>query len=415
MSARAKPRTFEWQLLVLVTLALTAFGLVMVYSATSASAALGNGNPTGYLERQAAYALIGLVLLVSAARTDFRKLRPLAPTLVVTALGLCLAVLAIGSRVNGARRWIGFGPATFQPSEFAKLALVVWCAAYLARTPPPRTLRDLARPIGILVGLFCALVLVEPDLGTVITIVVMVGAMLLVAGTPLPTLAVAAIGVTGLGGVAAWVSPYRRARLFTFIDPWKDPLGAGLQNVQAQISLGSGGIFGRGLGQGIEKIHYLPEAHTDMIFAVIGEELGLVGAAVLMAGYCAFAYAGLRLAIACKDPFGKRLAAGITALVCGQAAINLAAVLGLAPLTGIPLPFVSYGGSSLVIALLSVGILLNIARGHAGTQTASMPDRGRRDGRTRRPVARGRGRAAQPRRDRDVRRVAGSGRGAARS
>src|SRR6478752_2263682 len=208
----------------------------------------------------------------------------------------------------------------------------------------------------------------------------MVGAVLLFSGTPLPMLATAYSIVFGLGAIAAWASPYRRARLFTFLDPWKDPLGAGLQNVQAQISLGSGGIFGRGLGQGIEKIHFLPEAHTDMIFAVIGEELGLVGAAVLVAGYCAFAYAGLRLAIACKDPFGKRLAAGITALVCGQAAINLAAVLGMAPLTGIPLPFVSYGVSSLVVALLSVGILLNIARGNAGTKTAAVPDRGRRNG-----------------------------------
>jgi cell division protein FtsW len=410
-----KSRSFEWQLLVLVTAALTAFGLVMVYSATSASAALGNGNPTGYLERQAVYAVVGLVGLVLVARSNFRKLRGFAPTLVVTALVLCVAVLAIGTRVNGARRWIGFGPAAFQPSELAKLALVVWCAAYLARRPAPRTLKELARPIGMLVGLFSLLVLVEPDLGTVITVVVMVGAILLVSGTPLTTLAAAYTLVGGLGAVAAWTSPYRRARLFTFLDPWKDPLGAGLQNVQAQISIGSGGIFGRGLGQGIEKIHYLPEAHTDMIFAVIGEELGLVGAAVLVAGYCAFAYAGLRLAIGCKDPFGKRLAAGITALVCGQAAINLAAVLGLAPLTGIPLPFVSYGGSSLVITLLSVGILLNIARGHAGSARASVPDRRGRDGGTRRAGARSRGSAARARGGGDLRRVAGSRRGAARS
>ena len=409
-----KQRSFEWQLLLLVTIALTAFGLVMVYSATSASAALGNGNPAGYVERQAVYALIGFVALVAAARTDFRRLRAFAPTLVGAALVLCLAVLVIGPRINGARRWIGLGPAQFQPSELAKLALCVWAASYLARRPAPRTLKDLARPVGLLVGLFCMLILVEPDLGTVITIVVMIGAVLLVSGTPLPTLVAAYVLVFGAGGIAAWSSPYRRARLFTFLDPWKDPLGAGLQNVQAQISIGSGGIFGRGLGQGIEKIHYLPEAHTDMIFAVIGEELGLVGAAVLVAGYCAFAYAGLRLAIACKDPFGKRLAAGITALVCGQAAINLAAVLGLAPLTGIPLPFVSYGGSSLVVCLLGVGILLNIARGHAGTQRASVPDRSRRDGRAPRPVARGRGSAARARGGSDVRRVAGSRRGTAR-
>jgi cell division protein FtsW len=415
VSPRIKPHSLELQLLVLVPLALTAFGLVMVYSATSASAALGNGNPVGYLERQTVYALVGIVLLVCAARSDFRKLRSLAPTLVVTALALCLVVLVIGERINGARRWIGFGPAAFQPSELAKLALVVWCAAYLARKPPPRTLKDLARPIGTLVGLFCVLVLVEPDLGTVITIVVMVGAMLLVSGTPLPTLGSAYALVFGLGAIAAWASPYRRARIFTFLDPWKDPLGAGLQNVQAQISVGSGGVFGRGLGQGIHKIHYLPEAHTDMIFAVIGEELGLVGAALVMVGYAAFAYAGLRLAIRCKDPFGKRLAAGITALVCGQAAINLAAVLGLAPLTGIPLPFVSYGGSSLVIALLSVGILLNIARGHGRATTAAVPDRGRGDGGARRPVARRGGGAARAGGGGDLRRVAGSRRGHARS
>jgi cell division protein FtsW len=415
VSQRVKHHTLEWQLLVLLPLALTAFGLVMVYSATSASAALGNGNPVGYLERQGTYAAIGVVLMIVAARSDFRKLRALAPGLVITALVLCVAVLGVGERINGARRWIGFGPAAFQPSELAKLALVVWCAAYLARKPPPRSLKELARPVGLLVGIFCLLILVEPDLGTVITIVVMVGAMLLVAGTPLPTLAGAYGIVIAFASLAAIASPYRRARLFVFLDPWKDPSNNGLQNVQALISLGSGGVFGRGLGEGIGKIHYLPEAHTDMIFAVIGEELGLVGAALLMLGYAAFAYAGLRLAITCKDPFGKRLAAGITALICGQAAINLAAVLGLAPLTGIPLPFVSYGGSSLVVALLSVGILLNIARGHGAAKTVSVPDRSRGDGRPRRPVARGGGSAARARSGGDVRRVAGSRRGSARS
>ena len=414
MSRRAaKPLQFEWNLLVLLTVAFVLFGLVMVYSATSASAALGNGNPTGYLERQALFALVGAVLAVAAARGDFRRLRHVAPTFVLGALFLCLAVLVVGERVNGARRWIGAGSFTIQPSELAKLALAIWTASYLARKPAPQTLKELARPLGLLVGLFCALVIVEPDLGTVITIVVMVGAMLLVSGTRLPTLGVAYGIVFALAAAATWASPYRRARLLTFLDPWKDPLGAGLQNVQALISLGSGGVFGRGLGQGIEKLHYLPEAHTDMIFAVVGEELGLVGVTVLVVGYCAFAYAGIRLALACKDPFGKRLAAGITALVTGQAAINVAAVVGLAPLTGIPLPFVSYGGSSLLVTLACVGILLNIAR-DGGTAAAAVPDRGRGDGRTRRAGAgRGRG-AAGARRERDVRRVAGSRRGAAR-
>jgi cell division protein FtsW len=415
VSQRKRPHALERQLLILVPLALTAFGLVMVYSATSAPAALGNGNPMGYLERQAVYAVIGIAALVFAARTDFRSLRAFAPGLIVTSLVLCLAVLVLGNPINGARRWIAFGPATFQPSELAKLALLVYVAAYLARRPPPRTLKELARPLGLLVGVFCLIILVEPDLGTVITIVVMVGAMLLVAGTPLPTLASAYAIVFALAAVAAWTSPYRRARLLVFLDPWKDPQNDGLQNVQALISFGSGGLFGRGLGQGVLKNHYLPEAHTDMISAVIGEELGLVGIALLVAAYCALAYAGLRLAITCKDAFGKRLAAGITALLCGQAAINLAAVLGLAPLTGIPLPFVSYGGSSLVIALLSVGILLNIARGHGRATTAAVPDRGRRDDGARRPVARSRGSAARARGGGDLRRVSGSRRGAARS
>src|SRR5205823_941204 len=251
----------------------------------------------------------------------------------------CLAVLVVGSRVNGARRWIAVGPATFQPSELAKVALLIWTAAYLARRPAPQRLSELGRPLGVLVGLFCVVVLVEPDLGTAIAIVTMVGAMLLVAGTPLPTLGAAGTIVSAVGLLAIWLEPYRRARVFSFLNPWGDAQGAGFQTVQGLIGLGSGGIFGRGLGQGIQKIHYLPEAHTDMIAAVIGEELGLVGLAALSAGYCAFAYAGLRLALRCRDPFGKRLAAGVTALVCGQAIINLAAVLGVAPLTGIPLPF----------------------------------------------------------------------------
>jgi len=400
-------RKSEWHVLTLVTLALTAFGIVMVYSATSASAAIGGANPMSYLERQGTYAVLGLALMLVASRFDYRRLRALAPVLILVALGGCAAVLVIAQPVNGARRWIGFGPASFQPSELAKLALAVWIAAYLAKREPPHSLRELWRPIGVLVGLFSILILLEPDLGTTIAITVMVGAVLLVAGTPLATLS-GALGISAFLGVAAvWVEPYRRARVFSFLNPWHDAQGAGFQMVQAQIGLGSGGIFGDGLGQGVQKIHYLPEAHTDMIFAVIGEELGLVGAAALILAYAAFAWAGMKVALECKDPFGKRLAAGVTTLVVGQAAINLAAVLGLAPLTGIPLPFVSYGGSSLVVELVAVGILLNIA-GSGRRAAAEMPDRSRRNGRSRPARARGGGRVAPPRRARDVRRVAGS-------
>ncbi len=407
-------RGLESSVLILVTLGLVAFGLVMVYSATSASAALANGDPAYYLKRQAVYALLGLVLMVALARVDYRALRALAPALIVTSLVLLLAVLVLGRSANGARRWISFGPAAFQPSELAKVALAVWAAAYLARRRPPRTLAELWRPMGLLTVVFCGLILVEPDLGTAIGIVVMLAAMLLVAGTPTRTLGTGVAIAAALGVVAVWFEPYRRARLFSFLNPWQDAQGAGFQTVQAMIGLGSGGIFGVGLGQSVQKANYLPEAHTDMIFAIIGEELGLVGATAVIVAYCAFAYAGLKIALDCRDPFGKRLATGLTALVCGQAAINLAAVMGLAPLTGIPLPFVSYGGSSLVVALACVGILLNIA-GNAGAKRASVPDRGRGDGRPRPARARDRRGAARPRSTSDVRRVAGSRRGAARS
>jgi cell division protein FtsW len=404
----------EGQVLVLVTLALVAFGLVMVYSATSAAAAIGDGDPGYYLKRQGVYALAGLVLLVGASRLDFRRLRDVAPGLLVVALALCLAVLLFAEPINGARRWLSFGPAAFQPSELAKLALAVWAAAYLAGRKPPRTLRELGRPLGIVAGLFCLLVLAEPDLGTTISMLVMLGAVLLVAGVPVGTLLRASGVVAALGAFAIWTSEYRRERFLSFLDPWSDPQGSGYQIGQAMIGLGSGGLLGEGLGQGVQKIFYLPEAHTDMILAIIGEELGLVGTVAVISAYAAFAYAGLRIAIACRDPFGKRLAAALTALVCGQAAINLAAVLGIAPLTGIPLPFVSYGGSNLVVQLASVGILLNIAANGQVARRAAVPDRGRRDGRARAAGARDRRRPAAARGAGDVRRVAGSRRSAAR-
>jgi cell division protein FtsW len=404
-------RGLESSVLILVTMGLVAFGLVMVYSATSASAALANGDPAYYLKRQAIYAVLGVVLMVVCSRIDYRALRALAPVLMVASVVLLLAVLVMGRAANGASRWLSFGPLIFQPSELAKLALAIWAAGYLARRKPPKNLAQLWRPIGLVTLVFCGLILVEPDLGTAIAIVVMVAAMLLVAGTPGRTLGVG-LGIVGtLGLFAVWLEPYRRARLFSFLNPWQDAQGAGFQTVQAMIGLGSGGIFGVGLGQSVQKVNYLPEAHTDMIFAIIGEELGLVGATAVIAAYGAFAYLGLKIALQCKDPFGKRLAAGLTALVCGQAAINLAAVMGLAPLTGIPLPFVSYGGSSLVVALACVGILLNIA-GNAGAAARSVPDRSRRDGGARSARARNRSGASRPRSTRDVRRVAGSRRGA---
>jgi cell division protein FtsW len=410
-----KRAQLESNVLVLVTLALTAFGLVMVYSATSARAVDGgNGRPMEYLLRQALFAGLGLVALLLAARTPYAFWRKIAPSFLVVSLVLLAGVLLVGQSVNGARRWVPLGPFAFQPSELAKLALAVWVAAWLARKRRrPESLTELGKPLGLVAGLACILILVEPDLGTAVSVVVMLAGILVVAGLPSGLLVRAFALVAAAGALAIWLEPYRRTRFFAFLDPWHDPQGAGFQIVQAMIGLGSGGWLGVGIGHGVVKVFDLPEAHTDMIFATVGEELGLVGTAAVICAYAAFAWAGFRIALACKDPFGKLLAAGLTVLICGQAAINLAAVLAIAPLTGITLPFVSYGGSSLIAALGAVGILLNI--GSADAVGARVRDRSRGDRRPRAAVAGDRRSAQRPRSTRDLRRVAGSSRSAAGS
>jgi cell division protein FtsW len=411
-----KRAQLESNVLVLVTLALTAFGLVMVYSATSARAVDGgNGQPMQYLTRQALFAAIGVVALIAAYRTPYSAWKRLAPSLVLGSILLLAAVMLVGQSVNGARRWFSLGPFAFQPSEIAKLALATWVAAYLARgRSRPGSLKELGKPLGLVAGLACVLIIVEPDLGTAIAVVVMVAGIMVVAGLPSGLLVRAFAIVAAVGMLAIWLEPYRRARFFSFLNPWHDPQGAGFQVVQAMIGLGSGGFFGVGIGHGVVKVFDLPEAHTDMIFATIGEELGLVGTGGVILAYAAFGWAGFRIALACKDPFGKYLAAGLTVLICGQAAINLAAVLAIAPLTGITLPFVSYGGSSLIAALGATGILLNIGSADAVERQARVRDRSRGDGRPRGAVDRRRGGVEQPRRTGDLRRVAGSARGAAR-
>ncbi len=371
----------EFQLLALATLALVAFGLVMVFSSTSATATLGHGNASAYLVRQTTYALAGLIALIVFTRFDYRRLRPLAPSLLMGSLALCLAVLVIGSQINGARRWISLGPISLQPSELVKLALALWIPARLVRRRRPRTLGELAKPVGLMVMIACGLIAAEPDLGTATSILVMVAAALAVSGVSLGLIARAYALIGALGMIFILAEPYQRARLTAFLHPMASSQDSGYQGMQSLIGLGSGGLFGRGLGQGVQKIHFLPEAHTDMIASVVGEELGLIGIVLLIAFYVVFAWAGLRIALACRDPFGKTVAAALTTLICGQAAINLAAVFGLVPLTGITLPFVSYGGSSLVVSLIAVGILLNIAVNHGKTAAPEVSDRRRRNGR----------------------------------
>ena len=400
---RADRGQLEQRLLILVTLGLVAFGLVMVFSATSASAALGEGDPMRFLVKQGLYAGAGLVLLAVFTRVDYHVLRPLAPLLLVVAFLGCVAVLAVAPSINGAHRWFVFGPVSVQPAELAKLAVLLWACAVLSRRPAPRTLGELMKPVGIVVVLFGGLIVIEPDLGTTISLFVMIAGILLVSGVRFRLFALATSLALGAGLLAIWMEPYRRERVFSFLDPWKDAQGAGFQNVQAIIGMGSGGITGEGLGQGIQKVNFLPEAHTDMIFAVVGEELGFVGSSLVIAAFAVFAWAGFRIALHSRDPFGKRLAAGITTLVCGQAAVNLAAVLGMAPLTGIPLPFVSYGGSSLLVLLSAVGVLLNIAVNERVVE-ARVRDRGRGNRRSRSSGARRRGGASRTRSDGDVRR-----------
>ena len=245
------------------------------------------------------------MLLALASRFDYHRLRALAPILLLVALGLCVAVLAIAPPINGARRWFLLGPFSVQPSEVAKLALCVWVCAYLARKPTPRTLPQLMKPLGFVVGIFAVLIMLEPDLGTTIALGLMVAGILLVSAVPLRLFLLAGTIACGLGAVAIYLEPYRRARFLSFLDPWQDPQGTGFQTVQAIIGMGSGGITGEGLGHGIQKIFYLPEAHTDMIFAIVGEELGLIGSMLVICAFAVFAWAGFRIALQCRDPLAS--------------------------------------------------------------------------------------------------------------
>jgi cell division protein FtsW len=352
-------------LLLTATLCLLAFGAVMVFSASSARSLLNSGGDGFYyLERTLVFGTIGLVAMRVASVRGVVAARLLTPLMLACSIFLLLAVLlpGVGTQVNGAHRWIGGGLLQFQPSELAKLALVLYGAHLLAAQPKrARTLAGLG-PYLLVVGLSLLLIAKEPDLGTAIVVTFSVSCVLFLAGVRPRTLAPlgAVIGIAVIGMIA--MHPYQEARLTGFLHPGSDTSGAGFQAKQATIAVGSGGIFGVGLGESVQKASYLPEAHTDMVAAVIGEELGLAGMFVLIGLFGMFGYAGLRAAHRARDRFSKLLAAGLTSLIMAQAALNLFAVLGLAPLTGVPLPFVSYGGTSLVLTLAAAGLILNVAR-----------------------------------------------------
>jgi cell division protein FtsW len=401
----AGQQTLEHRILLTATLCLLAFGAVMVYSASSATTLLqGHGNGSGYLVKYLVYGSIGLVVMRLLARDGLARVQSITAPLLVASFVLVLAVHIphVGVSVNGARRWIGPGPFQFQPSELMKLALLLYATTLLAKRPQRvHDLRELANPLLLVVGGACLLVVTQPDLGTAMVIAFTISALLIAAGIPLGKLAILAGGALAVVFLYAMVRPYARVRLTSFLDPWAHASGSGFQAVQGQIAIGSGGLFGVGPGQSVQKIFYLPEAPTDFILAVIAEELGAVGVCALLFLYGLIAYAGLRAAKAARSLHSALIAVGVTALILSQALLNVFAVLGLAPLTGVPLPFVSYGSSSLIVMLAAMGLLLNVAAGGTAHVRAVAPTRRRSpDAKTREPARWGRDRSAEEDRDR---------------
>ncbi len=386
--SRARPRrkavSAEYNMLLTATLCLLALGAVMVFSASSTTRVLQDGGLSDsafYLKRTLMFGAVGLLIMHLTARHGLALVRNATPLILGGCFFLLVAVLGIGTNVNGASRWIGSGFLQIQPSELAKVALILYGADLLARKPKrARSIEGFA-PFLLVVGAACMLIMLEPDMGTTMVVTFAVGATLIAAGARPRDLGLIALGIGFLALMLTIVEPYRMARLTGFLNPGADAAGAGFQAAQAKIALGSGGLFGVGIGNGVQKAFYLPEAHTDMISAVIGEELGLVGIVGVVGLFGMFGYAGLKVAQKAKDTYGRLLVAGLTSLILVQATINLFAVMGLAPLTGVPLPFVSYGNSSLMTSLFAVGLILNVARG--GTAKAARTSTGGRAGKLR--------------------------------
>lgn len=369
-------------LLTTAVCALTVLGLVMILSASSVSSFATYGSSFLFFKKQLVWAAIGLAGFFFFARLDYRKLRGFGYVLYALVIGLLIAVLVpgVGIIAGGSARWLGAGPLSFQPSELAKLALILFAADVFTRKKE-KTLQIMSHvlfPLGPALAMLGLLVMLQPDMGSALLLGVIGIGLLFVAGAPPRHL----LPMTGLGalaaGVAAFGEPYRRARLFAFMDPWADPLNTGYQTIQSLIALGSGGWFGVGLGASRQKWSYVPNAHTDFIFAIIGEELGLLGTLVVLGMFAFIGYLGITIARRAPDRFGMLVAAGITIWMMSQALVNMGAVTAAMPITGVPLPLVSFGGSSLVVSLVSMGILVNIARNGvprkarvAGSRTSS--------------------------------------------
>jgi len=358
-------RTLKYDKVLFTATLLLVFGsIVMVYSASALVALERYQQAYLFVTRQVMWAVLGLAVMAVAMRVDYRTYRHDA---FVWALLAVVALMLIGvlfsPPINGTRRWFGLGGLGVQPSELAKLAGVLFTALILERRM--HRIDELSYsllPIAIVVGALVGLILLQPDFGTAMSLLLIVVAMVFAAGLNYRYLVGAVLVALPAVYIVLVSAPYRRRRLLAFWDPWADPLGDGFQIIQSLIAVGTGGVFGRGLMEGVQKLFYLPEPHTDFIFAVIGEELGLIGATGVLACFCLIGWRGLRIALRAEDSFGSLVALGITSMIVVQAFVNMSVVLGLMPTKGIPLPLVSAGGSSLLISLLGMGVLLNISQ-----------------------------------------------------
>ena len=338
--------------------------VVMVYSASASVALEKFEDPYYFGIRQGLWAALGVGMLALTMRIDYRtyKNEPLLWA-VLAVVGLMLVAVLFSRPINGARRWLNVAGLTVQPSEFAKLACVLFSALMLERRMHRiNEVKYSLAPIAIVGAVMAGLILLEPDYGTAMSVLVIIAMMVFAAGLSYRYIIGGAALAVPAVLLALWAEPYRVIRLLTFLDPWKDPRGEGFQIIQSFIAVGTGGIFGRGLNDSIQKMLYLPEPHTDFIYAVIGEEFGLIGTTVTLLCFCVIAWRGLQIAAKAEDKFGAMVAIGITTMIGMQAFVNISVVLGLLPTKGIPLPLLSSGGSSLLVSLIGVGVLLNISQ-----------------------------------------------------
>lgn len=357
------------KMLFLATLLLVCASVVMVYSASAVLAMERFQQPYWFLFKQVTWAVAGVFGLAVMMRLDYRNYRQ--PVVIWTALAVAailLVAVLFSPAINGSRRWFALGGIGVQPSELAKLAIILFVAALLERRMDRiDELSYSVVPIAVAVGVLGGLILLEPDFGTALVIVLIVGAMTFAAGLHYRYLIGSVLIMLPMLYFVVMSAEYRRRRFMIFLDPWDDPLGDGFQIIQSLIAVGTGGVTGRGLMGGVQKLFYLPEPHTDFIYAVIAEETGLIGATVVLVCFCVIAWRGLRVALRAPDRFGAFLAIGITTMVTLQAFVNMSVVLGLMPTKGIPLPFVSAGGSSLLSCLIGMGVLLNVSQ-HASAE-----------------------------------------------